>query len=279
VTASDDVSLSVTLNNGVEMPQVGLGVARVADTEAGAAVAAAIAAGYRAIDTAQQYGNERGVGDAIRRAGRSRDALFITSKVADTHHGRERTRQAFAASLERLGLDHLDLYVIHWPVPRRRLFVETWLALEHLYAAGLVRAIGVSNFESYHLEAILEAGSVPPAVNQIEVHPHLQRRDLIAVHQTHGITTIAYRPLGKGAVLDDETIVEIAQRRDVTPAQVVLRWHTQRGHVVIPKTITPSRMTENLEAAHHPELTASDMNQIAALERGGRIGFHPDLFG
>ncbi|MGX5697299.1 aldo/keto reductase [Agromyces soli] len=268
---------TVALNNGVAMPQLGFGVFQVPDAETTAAVATALELGYRSIDTAAIYGNERGVGRAIAESGIRRDELFITSKVWNTDQGYDETLRAFDASVEKLGLEQLDLDLIHWPTPRNGRFLDTWRALERLYADGRVRAIGVSNFEPAHLAAVLEAGTVVPAVNQVELHPALQNRAVVAANTAAGVATEAWSPLAQGAVLADPAITAIAEAHGRTPAQVVLRWHLQQGRVVIPKSVTPARIAENLDVFGF-ELDAAELSAIDALERDGRTGPHPDEF-
>ncbi len=268
---------TVTLNNGIEMPQLGFGVFQVPDAETTAAVAAALVAGYRSIDTAAVYGNEAGVGRAIAESGIARDELFVTSKVWISDHGYDATLRAYDTALERMGLDRLDLYLIHWPTPDAGTYPETWRALERLYADGRVRAIGVSNFEPAHLERIVAEGSIVPAVNQVELHPALQNRAVIAANDAHGIVTEAWSPLAQGAVLGERPVVEIAERHGKTPAQVVLRWHLQQGRVVIPKSVTPARIAENIDVFDFA-LSADDLSAIDALERDGRTGPHPAAF-
>ncbi|MFJ4713615.1 aldo/keto reductase [Streptomyces sp. NPDC088785] len=266
---------TVTLNNGVTMPQLGFGVFQVPDEETTAAVASALKAGYRSIDTAAIYGNERGVGRAIAESGIARDELFVTTKLWNADQGHDATLAAFDASLDKLGLDHVDLYLIHWPTPARDLYLDTWRALEKLYADGRTRAIGVSNFQPAHLERLIAASSVVPAVNQIELHPGLQQAALREVHARHGIVTEAWSPLAQGAVLQDDAVTAIAARHGKSPAQVVLRWHLQTGNVVIPKSVTDSRIRENLDVFDF-ELGAQELDALTALDRGMRTGPDPD---
>jgi diketogulonate reductase-like aldo/keto reductase len=266
------------LNNGVEIPQVGFGVFLVPDTETQAAVGHALRAGYRHIDTAKLYQNEAGVGAAIAESGIARNELFVTTKVWNSEQGYQAAIQSFEASMSRLGLDVLDLLLIHWPAPDLDRYVDTWRAFEQLYADGRVRAIGVSNFQPAHLRRLLEETSVVPAINQIELHPLLPQTELRAFHAEHGIVTEAWSPLARGgAVLDDPVITGIAERVGKSPAQVILRWHLQLGNVVIPKSVTPSRIAENLDLFDF-ELTADDLTAIAGLETGERIGPNPDTF-
>ncbi|GAA4489982.1 aldo/keto reductase [Rhodococcus olei] len=266
---------NVTLNNGVTMPQLGFGVFQVPDDETAAAVANALEAGYRSIDTAAVYGNERGVGRAVAASGIPREELFVTTKLWNEDQGRDRTLAAFDASLDKLGLDHVDLYLVHWPAPARNLFVETYRTLETILADGRARAIGVSNFQIPHLTQLLERTGITPAVNQVELHPGLQQAELRAFHAKHGIATEAWSPLAQGAVLTDRAVRTIAEAHRVTPAQVVLRWHLQTGNVVIPKSVTPVRIRQNLDVFGF-ELTGADMAALAGLDRGLRTGPDPD---
>ncbi|WP_426735196.1 aldo/keto reductase [Glutamicibacter sp. 2E12] len=268
---------TITLNDGVEMPQVGFGVFQVPNEETTAAVGSALKAGYRSIDTAAIYGNEEGVGAALAQSGLAREDLFITSKIWIADMGYEQTLEAFDASLERLGLDYLDLYLIHWPAPEKNLYIETWKALERLYAEKKIRAIGVSNFQPEHLEQLVAEGTIVPAVNQVELHPALQNREVVAANAQHGIVTEAWSPLAQGAMLTDETIVGIAQAHEVSAAQVILRWHLQQGRVIIPKSVTESRIIANLDLFGF-ELTSGELASIDALDRDGRTGPNPDTF-
>ncbi|GAA0923531.1 aldo/keto reductase [Streptomyces thermoalcalitolerans] len=266
---------TVTLNNGTRMPQLGFGVFQVPDAETTAAVTAALEAGYRSIDTAAIYGNEGGVGKALAASGIARDELFVTTKLWNADQGYDATLKAFDASLARLGLDYVDLYLIHWPTPARDLYRESWRAIEKLVADGLVRTAGVSNFQPAHLRRLLDSASLVPAVNQIELHPGLQQRELRALHAELGIATEAWSPLAQGAVLGDATITGIAERHGKSPAQVVLRWHLQLGTIVIPKSVTPTRIRENIDVFDFT-LTDEEMDAIAALDRGLRTGPDPD---
>ncbi|MCD2113049.1 aldo/keto reductase [Rhodococcus rhodochrous] len=268
---------TVTLNNGVEIPQLGFGVFQIPEDETTAAVSAALETGYRHIDTAAAYGNEACVGRALADSGLSRDELFITTKVWNSDQGYDATLRAFDTSLAALGLDRLDLYLIHWPTPARDLYADTWRALERLVVEGRLRAAGVSNFQPAHLQRLLDGSSLVPTINQIELHPGLQQSELRAFHAEHGIATEAWSPLAQGAVLDDEAITSIAGRTGKSPAQVVLRWHLQLGNVVIPKSVTPSRIRENFEVFDF-ELTDEDMSTIAGADRDLRTGPHPDEF-
>lgn len=268
---------TVTLNNGVEMPQLGLGVFQIPDDETTAVVSGALQAGYRSIDTAAVYGNEAGVGRALAESGIARDELFVTSKLWLSEHGYDATLRAYDASLDRLGLDQLDLFLIHWPAPELGTYPETWRALEALVSDGRVRAVGVSNFEPEHLARLAETSELTPAVNQVELHPVFQNRAVAAANAARGIVTEAWSPLAQGVVLGDEALVALAARYGKTPAQLVLRWHLQQGRVVIPKSVTPARFTANLDVFDF-ELTPAELATIDAFERGGRIGPDPTVF-
>lgn len=269
---------SITLNNGVAMPQLGFGVWQVPDDEAAKAVGTALEAGYRSIDTAAVYENEKGTGKAVAAAGIPREELFVTTKLWNREQGYDATLRAFDASLSRLGLDYVDLYLIHWPVPSKNAYVDTYKAFETILAEGRARAIGVSNFLPEHLERLLGETSVAPAVNQIELHPQLQQTESRAVHAKHGIATEAWSPLGSGrGLLEVPTIVAVAQKYGKTPAQVVLRWHLQLGNVVIPKSVTPSRIRENIDVFGF-ELDDDDLAAFAALDEGRRLGPDPATF-
>ncbi|WP_225630734.1 aldo/keto reductase [Streptomyces solaniscabiei] len=266
---------TVTLNNGVEIPQLGFGVFQVPDAETTAAVSAALEAGYRSIDTAAIYGNEAGVGRALADSGIARDELFVTTKLWNADQGYDATLKAFDTSLDKLGLDHVDLYLIHWPTPARDLYRESWKAIEKLVADGRIRAAGVSNFQPAHLDRLIAGSDLVPAVNQVELHPGLQQSELRAAHARLGIVTEAWSPLAQGAVLEDEAITTIAARHGKSAAQVVLRWHLQLGNVVIPKSVTPARIRENLDVFDFA-LTDGEMTAIAGLDRDLRTGPHPD---
>jgi diketogulonate reductase-like aldo/keto reductase len=264
----------LTLNNGVTIPQLGYGVFQVPPDEAQRAVEAALEAGYRHIDTAAAYYNEEGVGAGVRASGIPRDEIFVTTKLRNGDQGYDSALAAFAETNNRLGIDYVDLYLIHWPSPARDSYVPSWKALESLYSDGAVRAIGVSNFLEPHLERLLAETDVVPAVNQIELHPAFQQAGLASHSRAKGIEVEAYSPIGQGASLTSDTVTGLAEKYGVTPAQVVLRWHLQNGNIVIPKTVTPERMRENIGAAGF-ELADDDIAAIDGLEAGGRIGADP----
>jgi diketogulonate reductase-like aldo/keto reductase len=268
----------IILNNGIEMPQLGFGVWQVPDDEAEQAVATALESGYRSIDTAAIYGNEEGTGKAIATSGIPREDLFVTTKLWNSDQGYDSTLRAFDTSLEKLGLDYLDLYLIHWPLPSRGKYIDTYKAFEKLYSDGRVKAIGVSNFYPEYLEKLIEATSVIPAVNQIELHPQLQQHAAREYHAQQGIATEAWSPLGSGkGLLEVPAIVAIAQKHNRTPAQIVLRWHIQQGNVVIPKSVTPSRIRENIDVFDF-SLDAEDIAAISALNEDRRLGPDPATF-
>ncbi|WP_433544898.1 aldo/keto reductase [Streptomyces sp. CA-294286] len=270
---------SLTLNNGVEMPQLGFGVWQVPDDEATAAVSTALEAGYRSIDTAAIYGNEEGTGRALASSGIPRADLFVTTKLWNDKQGYDSTLRAFDESLGKLGLDYVDLYLIHWPLPAKGTFVDTYRAMEKILADGRAKSIGVSNFLPEHLETLVAETSVVPVVNQIELHPQLQQAEARACHARHSIATEAWSPLGQGkGLLEVPTVVAVARKHGKTPAQAVLRWHLQLGNVVIPKSVTPSRIAENYDVFDF-ELDADDMAAFAALDEGKRLGPDPAVFG
>lgn len=269
----------VTLNDGVEIPQLGFGVYKVAPAEAEAVVATALEVGYRHIDTAKLYDNEEGVGRAVRASGIPRDELFVTTKIWNDDHGYDEALTAFDASMGRLGLDVLDLLLIHWPCPAQDRYVDTWRALERLREEGRVRSIGVSNFHIHHLHRLMAETDVVPSINQIELHPRLPQDELRMFDAAHGIATESWSPLARGALLDDPTVGAIATRLAVTPTQVVIAWHLALGLVVIPKSVTPSRIAENFDV-FAIELTADDVAAITALGTPtGRLGADPDDLG
>jgi 2,5-diketo-D-gluconate reductase A len=271
----------IRLNDGRTIPQLGLGVYQIAPRDTARAVRDALEAGYRHIDTAQMYGNERGVGEGVRDSGLARDDVFITSKLSNAAHRPDDARRAFAATLAALGFDHVDLFLVHWPLPTLYDgdYVSTWRVLEEFLRDGRARSIGVSNFQSAHLERLAAETDTVPAVNQVEVHPYFANDTIRAYGQQHGILAQAWSPLAQGAALTDPAITAIAARLVRTPSQVVLRWHVQRGDVLFPKTVSPERMRENLDLFTF-ELEADDMTTLASLDRGeaGRTGPHPDTF-
>lgn len=260
---------TVTLNNGVRMPRAGFGVSESRDAEA--AVSRALAAGYRSIDTAAVYDNEAGVGAAIAASGLRRDELFVTTKIWNVGHGHDSAVRGAEQSLARLGLDHVDLLLVHWPNSAREHCLHTWEAMARLLEQGRTRAVGVSNFRPSHLRRVLSLGGPAPALNQVELHPHLQRHGLRGLHAAHGVVTGAWSPLGRGAVLDDPVVTGIAARRGRTPAQVVLAWHRQRGTVAVPKSDRPERIAANLAAADL-ELSDDELRAVDGRHRAGGTG-------
>jgi 2,5-diketo-D-gluconate reductase A len=272
---------AITFNDGRSIPQLGFGVFQIDPDDTAAAVSAALDAGYRHIDTAEQYGNEREVGEAVRASGLDRDEVFITSKLANGAHRPDDARRAFGRTLSALGVGSVDLFLIHWPLPTLYDgdFVSTWKTLEEFKADGRARSIGVSNFQVDHLERLAAECDVVPAVNQIELHPYFLNEEVHQYGREHGIATEAWSPIARGTVLDEPVITEIADRVGRTPAQVVLRWHLERGNIVFPKSTTPARIRENFGLAGFA-LEAGDREAIDAPDRGeaGRIGAHPDAF-
>ncbi len=269
---------SRTLNDGRSVPQLGFGVWRIAEADTEAAVGEAFRAGYRAVDTAALYENEAAVGRAVRTAPQGSAPVFITTKVWNDRQGRGQTRGSLEDSLRRLGLDAVDLFLIHWPAPARGLYVDTWRTLVDLRREGLAKSIGVSNFNPDHLRRVIDATGVVPALNQVELHPRFQQRALRAFHAEHGILTQAWRPLGKGAVLDDPVIVRIAAKHRRTPAQVVIRWHLDEGLLTIPKSQTPARIRENIDVFGFA-LDEQDRAAIATMDSPeGRMGADPATF-
>ncbi|WP_066514377.1 aldo/keto reductase [Curtobacterium ammoniigenes] len=263
------------LRDGARIPAVGFGVYKVDDADAERSVATALRSGYRHLDTAEMYRNEAGVGRAIRAAGIARDDLFITTKVWNTNHGREQTMRAFDASLGRLGLDRVDLYLIHWPAAANDRYVETWRALVELQADGRATSVGVSNFQIPHLERIIGETGAVPVVNQVERHPWLPQADLLEFHAAHGIVTEAWSPLGRGRLIDEPALGVIARKHGVSVAQVLVRWNIDAGVVALPKSVTPERIASNIAIAGF-ELDEDDRAAIATLENGTRTGSHPD---
>ena len=265
------------LNDGHEIPQLGFGVFQVPPQQTQRVVELALRTGYRHIDTAAAYRNEAEVGAALAASGIPRDDVFVTTKLWNSEQGRDSALRAFDSSLERLGLDQVDLYLIHWPVPSQDLYVETWRIFEAVHAEGRARSIGASNFRVQDLERLEREAETTPAVNQIELHPELQQPELRAWHEQHGVVTEAWSPLAQGAALDEPAIAEISEAHERTPAQVVLRWHLQIGNVVFPKSVTPERIRENFDLFGF-ELSGEEMDRIAGLDRGERIGPDPATF-
>ena len=272
---------NITLNDGNTIPQLGFGVFQIEPRGTAEAVSEALEIGYRHIDTAEMYGNEKEVGEAVRDSGLDRSDIFVTSKLNNSFHEPDDARKAFDTTLSDLGFDYVDLFLIHWPLPTLYDgdYVSTWKVLEEFKGDGRARSIGVSNFHVEHLERLAAETDTAPAVNQIEVHPYFTNEDVRAYGQEHGIVTEAWSPIAQGGVLEDETITRIAEKVGKTPAQVVLRWHIQRGDIVFPKSVTPSRMQENFELFDF-ELDGGDVEEISALDQGedGRTGPHPDTF-
>lgn len=264
----------LTLHDGIEIPQLGFGVSQIPPEETQEAVEEALAVGYCHIDTAAAYGNEAEVGTAIAASGVDRERVFVTTKLWNSEQGYDSALRAFDASLERLGTEYVDLYLIHWPRPERDLFRGTWRAFERIHEEGRVRSIGVSNFRIEDLERLGRDAEQKPTLNQVELHPHFQQAELRAWHDAHGIATEAWSPLAQGDLLDDGTIKTIAAHHDRTPAQTILRWHIQIGNVVIPKSATPERIRENIEIFDF-ELSEDDMAALARLDTGERIGPDP----
>jgi 2,5-diketo-D-gluconate reductase A len=281
MTAKEDMAQltipRLALHDGIEIPQLGFGVFQVPPEDTQSAVELALDAGYRHIDTAAAYRNEAGVGAALTASGLAREDIFVTTKLWNSQQGHDSTLAAFEASLERLGLDHVDLYLIHWPVPSADRFVDTWRAFERIYEEEAARTIGVSNFRVEDLERLVVETGTRPTVNQVELHPRFQQAELRAWHADHNVATEAWSPLAQGALLDDETIVGVAERYGRTVAQVILRWHLQLGNVVIPKSVTPERIRENIEIFDF-ELSDEDMAEFARLDSGERIGPDPATF-
>jgi 2,5-diketo-D-gluconate reductase A len=271
----------IELNDGRTIPQLGFGVFQVPPAETAEAVRRALDAGYRHIDTAEMYGNEKEVGEAIHGSGLARDEVFVTSKLNNGFHRPDDARRAFDGTMSALGMDAVDLFLIHWPLPTLYDgdFVSTWRTLEEFQRDGRARSIGVSNFQIAHLQRLAAECEVVPAVNQVELHPYFTNREVKAYGEEHGIVTEAYSPIAQGAVLDDPAITAVAERLGRSAAQVALRWHVQHGNVVFPKSTTPARIKENFQLFDF-ELEAADMAAIDGLDRGedGRTGQNPDVF-
>ncbi|MFI5028059.1 MAG: aldo/keto reductase [Solirubrobacterales bacterium] len=268
---------AVRLRDGVRVPQLGFGVFQVPPEDTQRVVEEAPAAGCRHIDTAAAYRNERGVGAAIAASGIAREEVFVTTKLWNSQQGRDQAREAFAKSLDRLGMDHVDLYLIHWPVPSQDRFVEAWRAFGEFREDGRARTVGVSNFRGEDLERLEREADTMPTVNQVELHPRFQQAELRAWHEEHGVATEAWSPLGQGGALGEAAIAEIAERQGRTPAQVVIRWQLQLGNVVIPKSATPEPIHENIDVLGF-ELSEEDMAEIAELDTGRRYGPDPATF-
>lgn len=267
---------NLALNDGSSAPQIGFGVFQIPDAETADAVAHALSAGYRSIDTAAIYGNEAGVRKGIERSGVPRGEIFLTTKLWNAEQGFDETLRAFDASLEKLGTDYVDMYLIHWPTPKRDRYVDTWKAFIRLREEGRIRSIGVSNFQPAHLDRIVAETGVVPVVNQIELHPDFSQRDVVAANQRHKVVTESWSPLGQGGdLLKQSTLVEIGRKHGKTPAQVILRWHVQLGYMVIPKSVTPERIAANIDVFDF-ELSDGDMKAIDGLDAGNRMGPHPD---
>lgn len=266
---------TMSLNNGVAVPVVAFGVFKIGDDAMNKVARAAIDSGYRAFDTAPMYGNERSLGRALADSGVRREDLFITTKVPNEAHGFRSTLESVHASINRLDSDYLDMCLIHWPLPGRGLYLETWRALERLYFAGKIRAIGVSNFQTQQLLKVVEIATVAPAVNQIELHPLLTQSKLIDVHRRNGIRTQAWAPLARGRLAEDPTLDALAERYEVSSAQIVLRWHVQQGIVPLPKSSSPDRIRTNIDIFDF-QLTSAEMDEISTLNQDYRTGPHPD---
>lgn len=268
---------TIQLNDGSKIPQLGFGTWQISQEDAGEAVMKALEVGYRAIDTAAVYDNEAEVGGAINGSGIDRSELFVTTKLWNSDQGRDRTKAACSESLSKLGLDYLDLYLMHWPVPTKGLFVESWQMMEELRDEGLVRSIGVSNFREEDLERLAQETETVPALNQIELHPSLQQRGLREVHSERGIVTQAWSPLGQGELFDDPVLTGVAESHSKSAAQVMLRWQMELGHVTIPKSVTAERIQENFEIWDF-QLSEADMSAISELDAGRRTGPDPSTF-
>jgi len=260
------------------MPQLGFGLWQVPDAETADVVGQAIRAGYRMVDSAAAYGNEAGVGEALRASGLARDDIFVTTKLANPNHGFDEALRAFDESLDRLGLDHVDLYLIHWPRPWMDRYVQTWRAFGRIKQEGRARSIGVSNFTVDHLQRLIDETGIVPVLNQIELHPRFQQRDMREFHRKHGIVTQSWSPLGRGHLDGNETIADLAAKYGKSWAQIVIRWHIDSGLAVIPKSVTPERIRENIDVFDF-EFSPDDLARIDALDRSdGRVGAHPDQF-
>lgn len=269
---------TVQLSDGRAIPQIGLGVWQASDAEARSAVKTALEEGYRHVDTASIYGNEKGVGEGIRASGVSRDQVFLTTKVWNDSHGFDAATQALDASLSRLKVDYVDMLLIHWPVPSQDGFVETWRALIEAQRIGKAKSIGVSNFNADHLQRLIFETGVAPVLNQVELHPFMQQQELRRIHREMQISTQAWSPLGQGSALTDPVVLDIARKYDRTAAQVIIRWHLELGNIAIPKSITPARIKENLHVFDF-SLDARDISAIGTMNSGNRLGPDPSTFG
>ncbi len=274
---SSSLSPSVPLNDGNSIPTLGFGVFKVPPADTEQAVSTALQAGYRHIDTAAMYGNERETGRAVAASGVPRDELYLVTKLWNSEQGYDSTLAAFDASIERLGIDYLDLYLVHWPMPKANKFVDTFKAFAHLRDQGRIRSIGVSNFEPEHLAVLVDATGIVPAVNQVELHPRLPQNELRKVHARLGIATEAWGPLGQGSLLTDPAVTAVAGDVGRTPAQVLIRWHIQLGNIVIPKSVNPQRIASNFDVFDF-ELSEKDMATISSLDDGNRLGPDPRTF-
>jgi 2,5-diketo-D-gluconate reductase A len=270
-------SPSVQLNDGKSIPALGFGVFKVAPSDTEQAVSTALQAGYRHIDTAAVYGNERETGRAVAESGVPRDELYLVTKLWNSEQGYDSTLAAFDASMERLGIDYLDLYLVHWPMPKRNKFIDTFKAFAHLRDQGRIGSIGVSNFEPEHINALVDATGIVPAVNQVELHPRLPQTELRELHARLGIATEAWGPLGQGSLLSDPAVTAVAEALNRTPAQVLIRWHLQLGNIVIPKSVNPERIASNFGVFDF-ELSENDIASISSLDDGHRLGPDPRTF-
>jgi 2,5-diketo-D-gluconate reductase A len=270
-------SPSVSLNDGNSIPALGFGVFKVSPSDTVQAVSTALQAGYRHIDTAAVYGNERETGRAVAESGVPRDELYLVTKLWNSEQGYDSTLAAFDVSMERLGLDYLDLYLVHWPMPKLNKFIDTFKAFAHLRDQGRIRSIGVSNFEPEHINALVDATGIVPAVNQVELHPRLPQTELRELHARLGIATEAWGPLGQGSLLTDPAVTAVAGARHRSPAQVLIRWHLQLGNIVIPKSVNPERIASNFDVFDF-ELTENELASISALDDGNRLGPDPRTF-
>jgi 2,5-diketo-D-gluconate reductase A len=265
-------------NDGSTMPRLGFGLWQVPNSEAAHVVGQAFRAGYRMVDSAAAYGNEEGVGEALRASGLAREEIFVTTKLANPNHGYDEALRAFDESLERLGSDYVDLYLIHWPRAWEDRYVQTWRAFQRIKEEARARSIGVSNFTIEHLQRLINETGIVPVLNQIELHPRFQQRDMREFHQKHGIVTQSWSPLGRGQLDENETIRALAAKHGKTWAQIVIRWHIDSGMAVIPKSVTPERIRENFDVFDF-ELSPDDLAQVSKLDRSdGRVGAHPDQF-